>query len=96
MTVDVTVAATAHVKTVVVTAAKDAMARGQNPVTAVGMAVVMVAEAAVAVAVAGAVAGVNAETARCKFRARALDRASASALTQKADPSHWMLLAHLA
>lgn len=88
--------ATAHVKTVAVKIAKDVMVPGPSPVMQpVTDPVKAVAMVAVADGVGGVGVAVPGEIAQI-VRHRAKDQASASALTQKANPSHWTPLPHLA
>lgn len=100
--VAVTVDATAHVKKGAVKIAKDVMVPGPSPVMqpvtepVKEAATVDVADGVVAAA--GVAPGVIAEIVLHQARHKALVKhpASASALMQKANPSHWTRLPHLA
>lgn len=91
-------AATVRARKGVVKIARDVMALGQNrmkePVREPVKAVATVDVAHAGVAVGGGVQGEIGEI--VQHQARDKDPASASALMQKANPSHWTRLPHLA
>ena len=92
--------ATPHARTAVVKIAKDVMAPGRSLVIQPVRALARVAVADAADAVVGAAPGGIAQIALHRARwAQVKDRAqasNASALTQKANPSHWTLPPQLA
>ena len=96
--VAVTVDATAHVKKGAVKIARDVMVPGPSPVTEPVKEAATVDVADGVVAAVGVVPGVIAEIVLHQARHKALVKhpASASALMQKANPSHWTRLPHLA